>query len=294
MDNEEITMNRNADFHQDSVNLAGQIRMIWAHKNWIFAGTSIFTMIGLVYAFTVPSAYQSSATISLKETQGTGSASSVLSQLGGFGGMVAAQLGGANTNLDKLEIILTGEELALNVIASNNLMPILFPKAWDSTKSAWIGKEPNPRDAADLMVHEVLAISVERIKRFMSVKATIYDPVLAKNMVEYYLVALNKKLQEDAKAESNNNRVFLEAQVNNTTDPIIREKILTMIATEIEKEMLVGSQAVEILRKPTVPMFREFPKRKKILVMSFLVGFCLSVTIVYLMPIVKKLSGHYP
>lgn len=284
-------MNRNSETQAEPVNIASQIRMAWQHRNWIMGGTALFTLIGLVYAFTAPSVFQSSATISLKETQGGGTASSVLSQLGGFGGMVAAQLGKANTNLDKLEVILTGEELALNVIESNNLLPVLFPKAWDSAKSAWKGKPPRLRDAADVLMHEVLSVSVERIKHMMVIRTTSHDPELSKKLVEYYLAALNRKLQEDARLESSTNRAFLESQLNNTSDPIIREKILTLIAMEIEKEMLVGSQAIEILRKPAVPMYRESPKRKKILVMAFMVGLCISITIVYSLPVLRRLSG---
>jgi uncharacterized protein involved in exopolysaccharide biosynthesis len=280
--------------NSDGLNLGQQLRMLWAGRNWIMAGTALFSVIGIAYAMLARQAFSSSATIALKESQAQGAASSVLSQLGGFGGMVAAQLGSANTNLDKLEVILTGEELALRVIAEDSLMPVLFPDAWDAERKAWKGKTPNPRDGADILMHDVLKVSVDRIKRFLELKMTSPNPVTAKKLVEIYLAALIRKLQEDARLESKTNRDFLEAQVNNTSDPIIREKILTMIAMEIEKEMLVGAQAIEILKSPAVPMYREFPKRTRIVVLAFLIGLGLSSTLVLSYPILKRFSGAVP
>jgi hypothetical protein len=76
------------------------------------------------------------------------------------GGLVATQLGFGNTNLDKIEIILKGHELAESVIVKNDLMPILFPQQWDKTKRAWKSKNiseiPTLRDGVIRMREEIL------------------------------------------------------------------------------------------------------------------------------------------
>lgn len=288
-------MDQKTETLQDErVDIAKQIGLLWTNRWWIAGGTFLFSAIGLLYAFLAPSVWESGAIISLKENQKASGASSVLSQLGGFGGMIAAQLGGANTNLDKLEIILKGEELALNIIREHDLMPILFPAYWDEEKGAWKAKDssgiPDIRYGVDMLRNDITQVTTERIKNLLNLRVKIYDPVIAKRIVEYYLAALNKKLQMDAREESSTNRQFLEKQVAATSDPVIREKILTMIAMEIEKEMLVGSQSIEVLRKPTVAMFRTSPKRKNILIMSFAAGLCLSVISVYAFPLLRSLA----
>lgn len=285
---------REGEPRTDELDLARILLNLWRHRWWIVSGTLLVTALGVFHALTAPNVWRSAAIISLKDSQKSSGASSVLSQLGGLGGRMASQLGGANTSLDKLEIILYGEELAQSVIETHDLMPKLFREEWDSAKSAWRvkepGKEPTIRKGAQMLSNGALSISVERIKQVMEVGVSMYDPVLARDMVEYYLAALQRKLREDAKAESATNRNFLESQLGATVDPIIREKIIGLIAMEIEKEMLVGNQSVEVLRKPTVPLLRASPNKKKIVILAFAAGLGLSVTMVCMLPLLRRLG----
>jgi LPS O-antigen subunit length determinant protein (WzzB/FepE family) len=94
--------------------------------------------------------------------------------------------------------------------------------------------------------------------------------------VDAFLEELNRKIRDEVYKDAEINRAFLEAQIVATHDPLIREKIQHMIAVEIEKAMLVGSKSFDVLEKPVVPLYRLRPKRKKIMVLSVILGFFLA------------------
>ena len=251
------------------------------HKTWIIRCTATITLIGIVYALLVSPRYYSQATIALKDSGKNNSASSIFSQLGSVGGAVASQLGAGNTNITKAEIILKSRDLAESVIENNDLMPILFHNLWDSTKHAW--KSNNPKKAPPLwkgvalLSKGLLQVSTDEKKGIIRVGVTFYDPSLAKKIVEDYLKELNDKIRLNVMSDADSNRGYLERELNNTSDPVLVGKIQNLIAGEIEKSMLMASSSFETLEKPFLPMEKAYPKKRGLVIMSFLIGIISSV-----------------
>lgn len=270
---------------EDEAEIARLLIALWSYKKWIVACTLLVTVLGGVYAFLATPVYHSQAIIALKETGRGGEASRIFSQLGGMGGMVASQLGVGNANLEKIEIMLKGSELAEVVIAENDLMPLLYPKLWDPKAKNWIPKDSTKRPTIRHGVRNLkdgrLSVAADMKKGVIKVGIRFYDPILAKQLVDFYLVALNNRIRDNVIKDAEMNREYLEKQVTNTFDPILREKILGMIGFEIEKSMLVSTQAFEILEKPVVPMFRSKPKKGLILMMSFFLGLFTSIAAIF-------------
>jgi uncharacterized protein involved in exopolysaccharide biosynthesis len=267
--------------NDDEIDIVELIIMLWNHRKWIAIGTGVITFIGLLYALLASPVYRSSAIIAPKESQKGGNPSAILSQFGGLGGMVAAQLGLGNTNLDRIEIIIKGWELAESVIKNHDLLPKLFPEVWDSTRNAWDLEDsseiPTIRTGVEALKTGLLSVEPDHNKNIIKIEINTYDSNLAAEIAEYYVDALNKKIQKDVIIEAEANQLYLSKQLNNTTDPLIREKIQNMIAFEIEKGMLVSSQSIDVLEKPVVPQKRIKPKRKRILIIFFFVGLFISI-----------------
>lgn len=262
------------DFHRS-------LALLWDRRRWIAAFTLFAASLGVLYGFLAKPVYHSQAIIALKDAGKGGDASRFLSQLGGMGGMVASQMGLGNTNLDKIEVILNSHELAEAVIERNNLMPVLFPDVWDSGDSAWIPENPKKiptlRNGIARMKGGILTVSLDVKKNMIRVGANYEDPQLAWKFVEFYLAELNRKIRDDVIRDAEANRNYLEKQLSNTLDPILMEKIHSMIGFEIEKSMLVSSQAFEVLEKPVVPMKRLKPKRTFVVITAFFTGALLSI-----------------
>jgi uncharacterized protein involved in exopolysaccharide biosynthesis len=271
---------------EDELSLAQFLVTLWKHRRTILVVTAIVTAAGLLNALLASPAYYSQATISVKE-YGNGSNTNVLSQLGGLGGVVAAQLGGGNTSLSQVGIIAKGHELAKSVIVRNDLMPMLFPDQWESGK-----KKPSLSRGAEHLRKNVLSVETDIKKNVIQIGIIAEDPVIAKKLVDFYLEALNERIRGDAVVEAQQNRDFLENQLTRVADPILAEKINSLIAVEIEKMMFVSFQTIKILDGPMVPLTRSYPKRTKIVVVAFFTGLVLSVFGVFIRRGYKRLTGR--
>ena len=289
--NTEINKKENPS-QEDEIDLIQLILTLWNHKYWIAGGTTFVTIIGVIYALLASPVYHAEATIAMKESDKGGGASSMLSQLGGMGGMVASQLGLGGSSLDKVEVILKGRELAERVIEKNNLLPILFYKVWDSQTESWDVDDsldiPTLRKGIESLRKNNISVSVNVKKKMITVGANVHDSTFSKRLVDYYLKELNDKILADVKKDATINRIYLEKQLNNTSDPTLQEKISSMIAFEIEKYMLVSSQAFEVLEKAVVPMKRAKPKRALILLLSLVLGAIVSILVVFLKEFIVK------
>lgn len=250
-------------------------RLIQSWKS-ILAVSLAATVLGGVYAFTASPIYHSEAILAPKPTPGASVGAGLLSQFGGMGGLVASQLGMGNTSFDNLEIVATSDEFIKKIIAKYGLAPYLFPKDWDGTRSAWKeGKVPTLGEAA-AKLRSQLTVEFSTRKKILFIGLNFPDSVMVQKVVEYFLVELDDQIKQDVRADADSNRNYLQLQLSQTADPLLREKIQQLISTEIEKAMLISSNTFIILDHPTVPEIRIGPKKKQILGTSFLVGLILS------------------
>lgn len=266
---------------EDEIDLAQAFMILWSKKRWIVACTFVAALIGIVYGFLTPSVYHAEAIIVLKERGQSGGLPQLLSQFGGTGGAAATPFALGSSSVGKIEIILKGHELAEAVINTNNLMPVLFHDLWDSVLGTWKSKNPRKIPTIRMGVRRLqggmLAVETDDKKGLITVGANAGSPVLAKQLVEFYLVELNNKIRRDVLSDADSNRKYLETQLSYTFDPTLAEKIQNMMAAEIERSMLMSSQAFQIMEGPVVPEARTKPQRKKIIMLACLIGLLASV-----------------
>jgi len=269
----------------DEIELKQILLLLWQRRFWIVACTLVFAISGAVYSLLVTPQYFSSATIALKDPN-KGGGSGIFSQLGGFGGAVAAQLGAGGTDVTRMTIILGSEDLALSVIKTNDLLPVIYEKLWDSARADWKSpdpkKKPSLRKAATALREGILVVAAEEKKGIIRIGARHRDPKQAKRIVDGYLLEINRRIRNNVTADADSNRNYLERQLYNTTDPVMIEKIQSLIAGEIEKAMLMSSSSFEVLEPAVEPLERVYPKRKNMVVMAFGAGLVLSVISIFL------------
>ena len=253
---------------------------LYRKKLLLAIGVLLASGIGALIAFLSPPVYKASAVIAPKEAKGAPGGNAIFSQLGGLGGMVASQLGIGDNNLNRLEVILKSPQLAESVITAHDLLPKLFPDEWDETSRSWKGENGRPTllRAVRRLRSGILFVSLDEKRKVMSITARTRSPRFSADLVRHYLDALNLRIKEDVRSDADSNRKYLEAQSANVFDPLLREKIQSLIGIEVEKSMLVSSRAFDILEGPIVPDVRDAPNRKLILLLAALTGILLSGT----------------
>lgn len=264
---------------QPEIDLATLFRVLRRRALPILAGGLAAAAAAAVFSLMVTPVYRSEAVIAPRQAGGGGS-SSLISQLGGLGGMVSSQFGmsGSGYSLERLEVVLKSRNLAQSVLDSADLLPRLFPEKWNGGAKAWKQDKPRPsdRDGVDLLRAKLLSVTTDSKRQILTIRMDAGDSLLAAELVNRYLQALGRKIKADIRTDADSNKNYLETQLLSVSDPVVREKILNLIGLEIEKATLVSSKSFDILESPEVPKVRSKPRRTRMVIVGFLTGLILA------------------
>lgn len=262
------------DFSLQSV-----LKLAWAKKwSWLLLNVIIVSLT-VSYAFFIATPYYtSSIVISPREAEGPSSAD-LLSKLGGLGSMVGATLGvGGASNMDKTVLVMQSGDFIGDFIEKYQILPILFPDEWDSTTSQWI--ETDPEAQPNLLRgivkfnEDVLVIIKDPTAGVMTISITIQGEGRSKKWVDLFLAETNAYLKQSILTKSARNQKFLRQRMSRTHSPIILEKIQSLLAYEIEKEMLADDLSFDIIESSVVPNKASKPNKVLLLVLAiFLANF---------------------
>ncbi len=255
------------------IDLLALLKYLWGRKAFLAIGGGIASMLGIAYGFMATPKYRSACIIAPKEQSGGGSQSALLSKLGGFGGMVAGQLGAGSADLERLDLMVQSRDLAEDVVSKDDLLPRLFPKRWDAAAKGWKGgRGPSIKDGVDYLKDGVLSVETDTKRRALTLGIETFDSTLAAQLVEYYLEALSATIKQNVRSDADSNRKYLEGQLASTADPLLHEKIQQLIGVEIEKAMLVSSRSFDIMERPAVPSAPSWPRKRMLAILSFCFG----------------------
>jgi uncharacterized protein involved in exopolysaccharide biosynthesis len=240
---------------------------LWSEKKRVFYGAVPFLIFGLVLALLKAPTYTVQISIFPKES-GMGRGGSGIS----IGGLSLNPF--QNTQLDKMDFMLQSEELAEAVVRKNNLLPALYPKKWDAGRKAWKrGRPPAAREGAQLIMKRMIT---DPGKGFLIAGVTTKDSALSLRVLSGYLNALNAKLREDARVDMVRNVAFLQEQLTQTEDPMLRDKLQQLIASQLETFMYQGASAFDVVGDLRPPLKADPSRRVALVILSFLAGLFFS------------------
>ena len=275
--------------------------MVLVKRKWLIIGLVFLTGVAaVVISLLMTNIYRSEATLAARETEQS-PAQALTGALGGLGGMVAGEMGlGGGSNADKIEVLLKSRRLADLVVEKHNLLPILFKEMWDSRKKAWLeNPAPTVQDAYKLISKKLLKVSRDRKTDVITVSFENEDPEFARKMVDYYLTELSEGLRTEVLKDAEENMRFLTAQLDKTTDPLLKEKIYSMLAKEIEKDTFARAQTYYgfyVLDPPIAPDLdkKAKPKRALICILSMVVAFFVAVFLAFFLENMNRLRTDDP
>ena len=282
------------DMDEDETNLLDLMLVLIRHKMMIFGIVFLTGLAALIYSLKLTNIYRSEATITLR-SEGKNS-SNPLAGLGGIGGIMAGQLllGGGGT-LEKLDVVLQSRTLTTRVINKYNLMPVIFSENWDTDKKIWdTDPPPTLQDSWNIM-KGMLKVKSDSTNNTIKVGIEHENPVTAKKFVEYYLTELSETLREEVLHDSAENMHFFKAQLNETNDTLMKEKIYSMLAKEIERDTFARAQkyySFMVLDSPIVPDMdkKVKPKRSIICILSVTLAFFIAIFLAFLAEFYQRIK----
>jgi hypothetical protein len=239
----------------DEINLLEYIYALVKHKRLIIGLTLLGLAAGYGAALLKGPTWSAEAVIAPRETESQKAPS--FAGLGALGGIVASQLNfGGNASLEKIDLILDSREFGAKLIDRYSLLPAVYKyqwpkvyqKSWDSSRNAWKADfvRPKPLDMGSFLKSKYLKKTTNK-NNTMTVQIKSRDSTFTLNLAGHYIEFLNEYIKSNVEAEARENVSYLEKQLIAIPDPLLREKIQGLIATEIEKEMVVSKEAFKVV-----------------------------------------------
>ena len=212
---------------EEEINLRAYWRVLVRRRALILGLVVVVTVVTACLMLLQPNIYQSTATLMpLSTPRGSLPTTAMLGEMGGFVPAGVGNLLGKESPTDRLLAILRSRTLAIEVIQSLDLLPILFAKKWDAEKQQWQTNKPPTLQDAVRQLDTLVSMTANR-QNVITIAMSYTDPVLAATIANRYIDALQRALNDNAFSVAKKNRIFIAAQLENTRqDLVIAEETL--------------------------------------------------------------------
>ena len=290
--------------YDDEIDLRELFGVLWAGRTIIAGVTSMFAIVAVIYALTIPNEYKATAVIAPAQS-GVSGLGDMASQLGGLASFAGINIGGGEGGeaQEAMEIMqswgfiekfIEKNDLAVEVFAadgwdrSNNELTI-DSDVYDVGKNEWMRNPPSGKTPAPSSwelyeeFSERLSVSSDKKSGLVSVSVEYYSPLAAKQWVDLFVVTINEHMRDRKLAQVNNNIQYLEAQIEKTSIADMREVFYQIIEEQIKNKMLAEASpeyAFTTVSRAMLPEEQSKPKRALICILGTLLGGMLSILVV--------------
>jgi uncharacterized protein involved in exopolysaccharide biosynthesis len=240
----------------DEINLLEYVYALVKHKKLIIGLTLLGLVAGYVAALIKGPTWVAEAMFAPKERESLQSTS--LAQLGALGGLVAGSLsldvGSASLNM--MDMILDSRDFGAKLIEKYSLLPVIYKyqwpekykKYWDQSLGAWKPTFARPEllNMGRFVQTKYLKKTKDTKKNLIQLSIRSKDSTFTNTIATAYLDYLNEYIRTKVQSEAKENVAYLDTQLISIADPLLRTKILGLLSSEIEKEMVVSREAFKV------------------------------------------------
>jgi len=253
------------------------VAVLWRARLVVAAGAAAGTVVAIIYALTATEVFRAEALVQPRQQSAQGmSLASLGARLGGLADLAGLSFGGGG---DKAVSIATlkSRELVEGFIRDQNVLPRLYPAAWDQQNNKWKDPEhaPTTWQAYNDFVRSILTVVEDRKTGLVTIAVEWTDPVEAQRWVTELIARTNAHLKSAAILEGEQNLAYLENQARKIGQVELQRSLYGLMETEMNKLMVAkGGQefAIKTIDPAFVPQKRIRPKRTRVTVLGFLVG----------------------
>jgi len=250
---------------REDINLYDLSALIWKRR-WFILSVTVFTTVAASLAtFAVHKRYQASILVSPVSTTsstgqgGGGALSSLTSQFAGLASLAGVNVSGDSKKAESLAV-LQSEALTQAYIQKNDLLPILYPKKWDSAQKKWKPMDPAQLPtlwkANGLFRRKIRSITADGKTGLVTLTIEWTDPGLAAKWANGIVQMTNEYLRNQAIQESERNIAYLKDQASKTDALAVKQAIYSLLENELNKVMLAqgnNEYALKVLDPAFVP-----------------------------------------
>jgi uncharacterized protein involved in exopolysaccharide biosynthesis len=173
-----------------------------------------------------------------KKSMGSG-LSSALGSVSGFAALAGVGLGSNDYATEEAMAVLKSQEFTQDYIKDKNLLPLLFPKAWDAATGSWKPGKKQPTLGAGFRAFEnIRKVKRDKTSGLISLQVDWKDPLKAADMANELVDRLNDEMRQRALVQAEASIGYLQKEFASTADVTSHEAISRLMEDEIKQEML--------------------------------------------------------
>lgn len=263
----------------DDIRLADLWRVVWDGRWLILSLAVIGAVVTTLAGFLVTPIYRTEVLMApVTSERSGGGLAGLAGQFGGLAALAGVNIGSDDTSAESLAI-LSSRAFTERFIEKNNLMPHLFPDAWDAEKGRWKSEDPaeipNKWLAFELFDKSIRGVSQDSETRLVTLTIDWVDPEVARDWANGLVSDVNAAVRSRAIDQSNRSIEYLRKQLQETTEVELRDAVVGLMEIEMKKAMLSTVRtefAFEVIDPAVAPEKRRWPNRALIAVLGFAAG----------------------
>ena len=264
------------------IKLKDFFNILWSRKYKIIGVGIVSSILFVIYSFSIPPVYTSSALIKVSDSQETGA--SLNSGLTGLASLAGINLrGGGGNKSDLVMETVTSRTFFTHLAQIDNTLPNLMAidsydkstneiiydaNKYDPIKNEWI-EDPSEFLSYIRYRQSTLSITRDKFTNFMVISVTHASPEYSKKLLETIISELNLLARAKQKAESDQTIKFLNNELSKTNFVDIKNTINLLLKSELQKKMfaeVVEDYLVDYIDYPFTPEPQSAPNKKVIVI----------------------------
>jgi uncharacterized protein involved in exopolysaccharide biosynthesis len=225
--------------NSDLVELYDFFGALRARRLLIVFTTIAFCLAMLALAFYMTPIYRATAVLA-PVTSNDNSSSEENSPVDLISGLTGAISAATDRQTDEEMTVLRSREFTEDFIRANDLLPVLFPKLWDTRQGRWkagIKKIPT-LERGYLAFDKIRKLDLDNELDFVTLQIDWPDRIKAAEWVNQMAERLNDELRARAIKRADDSLAFLEKELESTVDVENREAIGRLMESQIKTKML--------------------------------------------------------
>jgi LPS O-antigen subunit length determinant protein (WzzB/FepE family) len=281
------------------------ITQLWQKKIFIISITSIFTIVGVIFALSLPNKYQAEVMMIPAEDSQPGGLSALASQFGGLAGMAGLNLNSGSSKKYQIALQILKSRAFLNAfIKRHNIAVPVFasqgwdvksdkldinPKLYDEKNKVWVRKFKFPRTATpseqelyDVFV-KMVDVKIDSREGTYRVSVEFFSPNFAQQWANLLVNDINDHMRNEEISLANGSIKFLREQVASTKVSSAEAVFFGLIEEQTKKAMLAQVQkdyVFSVIDPAIAPEKKSSPKRAIICIFFVILGGLFSCALV--------------
>ena len=284
--------------------------LIWSNKLKIFIINTIFVLVGVLFALSLPNKYTSTALLKTTSEESQSMIANLANQYSGLASMAGISVPSSSPDSSAMAIEILKSKFLFNeiietpyfrenIFASQDIDPITGkisydPKLYDPELSAWVRKPKGniKEKPSNLEVFEVFKKTFNVVKNketgFIKISYEHISPKFSKAVLDAMVQKTNELTRLKAMDSTSKSIEYLKLQLENNQQNEIISSINAVMESQLKKQMLANVQVDYLITPvdpPFVPEKKSSPSRALICIISLILGIISSFTYVFLLHI---------